>query len=130
GRGDGWRRAHFVPAVEYLQAQRVRAIVMRQFADATAPFDVYVAPYLDLRSLRPNAGGGAPPPGPRMTNFNAANICGYPCAGIPHGFTANGRPTSITFIGRPYGETPMLVVAKAYQDATKWHQMHPTLAKS
>ncbi len=43
-RSNGFRSSRLTPAIEYLQAQRVRAIVMRQFADAVAKFDVYLAP--------------------------------------------------------------------------------------
>ncbi|MBC7897515.1 MAG: amidase, partial [Cytophagaceae bacterium] len=44
-RGSGFRRGHFVPAIEYLQAQRIRGLIMQQLAEVTAPFDVWVAPY-------------------------------------------------------------------------------------
>src|SRR5438477_1635891 len=120
-RGDGWRRAHLIPAVEYLQAQRVRGQIQRQLAGATGRFDVYVAPYLDLRAMRPQA---PPPTGPIMAHFTAANLCGYPCISVPNGFTSTGVPTSITFLGRPYGEAAMLAVAKAYQDSTAWGARH------
>ena len=49
-RSNGMRQSRVVPAVEYLQAQRVRAMIMRQFADVVSKFDVYVAPYIDMRS--------------------------------------------------------------------------------
>jgi Asp-tRNA(Asn)/Glu-tRNA(Gln) amidotransferase A subunit family amidase len=138
GRGAGFRRGHFVPAIEYLQAQRVRGLIMQQFAEATAPFDVWVAPYLDMRAQRPTPpattpGGAAtppappPPPGPIMTHFSVANLCGYPCISVPNGFNAKGQPTNVTFLARPYHEAEMLAVAKAYQDATPWHRRHPTL---
>ncbi len=136
-RGAGFRRGHFVPAIEYLQAQRVRGMIMKQFADATAPFDVWVAPYLDMRRLTPPATGAAaaptpptspaPPPGPIMSHFSVANLCGYPCVSVPNGFNAKNQPTNVTFLARPYAEAPMLAVAKAYQDATPWHTRHPAL---
>lgn len=134
GRGTGFRRGHFIPAVEYLQAQRVRGLIMQQFADATAPFDVWVAPYLDMRAYRPppTPAPGAPPvvqppPGPIMSHFSVANLCGYPCISVPNGFNQKQQPTNVTFLARPYHEAEMLAVAKAYQDATPWHLRHPTL---
>jgi Asp-tRNA(Asn)/Glu-tRNA(Gln) amidotransferase A subunit family amidase len=51
-RGNGWRAARMIPAVEYLQAQRARSIMMMQLADATAAVDVYLAP------ANSGAGGG------------------------------------------------------------------------
>ena len=139
GRGTGFHRGHFVPAIEYLQAQRMRGLIMQQFADATAPFDVWVAPYIDMRAFRPEptprsgrAAGGAdapaaPPPGPIMSHFSVANLCGYPCISVPNGFNAKQQPTNVTFLARPYHEAEMLAVAKAYQDATPWHPRHPAL---
>ena len=133
GRGSGFRRGHFVPAIEYLQAQRVRGLIMQQFADATAPFDVWVAPYIDMRAPRPappapgTTPPPAPPPGPILTHFNVANLCGYPCVSVPNGFNAKKQPTNVTFLARPYHEAEMLAVAKAYQDAAGWHTRHPAL---
>ena len=107
---------------------------MQQFADATAPFDVWVAPYLDMRAYRPppTPAPGAPPvvqppPGPIMSHFSVANLCGYPCISVPNGFNQKQQPTNVTFLARPYHEAEMLAVAKAYQDATPWHLRHPTL---
>jgi Asp-tRNA(Asn)/Glu-tRNA(Gln) amidotransferase A subunit family amidase len=132
-RGSGFRRGHFVPAIEYLQAQRVRGLIMQQFADATAPFDVWVAPYIDMRAPRPTpptpgtTPPPAPPPGPIFAHFNVANLCGYPCVSVPNGFNTKKQPTNVTFLARPYHEAEMLAVAKAYQDAAGWHTRHPAL---
>lgn len=140
-RGAGFRRGHFVPAIEYLQAQRVRGLIMQQLATATASFDAWVAPYLDMRAFRPppspapSATGEtrpaappqAPPSGPIFTHFSVANLCGYPCVSVPNGFNAKQQPTNVTFLARPFHEASMLAVAKAYQDATPWHTRHPAM---
>jgi Asp-tRNA(Asn)/Glu-tRNA(Gln) amidotransferase A subunit family amidase len=47
---------------------------------------------------------------------------------VPTGFDEKGHPTSLTFIGKVYGEAEMLALARAYQDATDWHLKHPNLA--
>jgi Asp-tRNA(Asn)/Glu-tRNA(Gln) amidotransferase A subunit family amidase len=140
GRANGFRASRLVPAVEYLQAQRVRAMIMRQFADAVSKYDVYVAPYLDMRAGAgggrggrggrggdPNAPAAPPPPNAIRDHFQAANLCGYPAVSVPNGFTADGRPTSITFMGRLYAEAEMLAVARAYQEKSGWHLRHPSL---
>jgi Asp-tRNA(Asn)/Glu-tRNA(Gln) amidotransferase A subunit family amidase len=49
---------------------------------------------------------------------------------VPHGFNEKGNPTSLTFIGKLFGEAEMLAVAQAYQNATSWHQKHPKLFTS
>jgi Asp-tRNA(Asn)/Glu-tRNA(Gln) amidotransferase A subunit family amidase len=137
-RANGMRQSRVVPAVEYLQAQRVRAMVMRQFAAAVSKFDVYIAPYIDMRAGagagRAGAAGGdgAPPPTPPPSairdHFQVANLCGYPAVSVPNGFTAEGRPTSITFLGRLYAEAEMLAVARAYQERAGFHLKHPRLS--
>jgi Asp-tRNA(Asn)/Glu-tRNA(Gln) amidotransferase A subunit family amidase len=151
-RANGMRQSRVVPAVEYLQAQRVRAIVMRQFAAAVSKFDVYIAPYIDMRAGaagragadgRATGAGGdgragaagrsdAPPPTPAPSairdHFSIANLCGYPAVSVPNGFTAEGRPTSITFLARLYAEAEMLAVARAYQERAGFHLKHPRLS--
>src|SRR3954469_21655004 len=138
-RANGMRQSRVVPAVEYLQAQRVRAMVMRQFAAAVSKFDVYIAPYIDMRAGaaggagRAGAAGGsgraeAPTPSAIRDHFQVANLCGYPAVSVPNGFTAEGRPTSITFLGRLYAEAEMLAVARAYQERAGFHLKHPRLS--
>jgi Asp-tRNA(Asn)/Glu-tRNA(Gln) amidotransferase A subunit family amidase len=139
GRSNGMRQSRLVPAVEYLQTQRVRAMIMRQFAATVSKFDVYIAPYIDMRAGgagRAGAAGrageaaGAVPPPPASAirdHFSAANLCGYPAVSVPNGFTAEGRPTSITFLGRLYAEAEMLALARAYQERAGFHLKHPRL---
>jgi Asp-tRNA(Asn)/Glu-tRNA(Gln) amidotransferase A subunit family amidase len=144
-RANGMRQSRVVPAVEYLQTQRVRAMIMRQFAAAVSKFDVYIAPYIDMRAGRAEGAGGdgrdggagrtsrsdaappTPPPSAIRDHFQAANLCGYPAVSVPNGFTAEGRPTSITFLGRLYAEAEMLAVARAYQERAGFHLKHPRL---
>jgi Asp-tRNA(Asn)/Glu-tRNA(Gln) amidotransferase A subunit family amidase len=139
------RQSRLVPAVEYLQAQRVRAMIMRQFAATVSKYDVYIAPYIDMRAGgagragqagraggagqagRPGRAGGPPPPSAIRDHFQIANLCGYPAVSVPNGFTAEGRPTSITFLGRLYAEAEMLALARAYQDRAGFHLKHPRL---
>ncbi|MEW6320669.1 MAG: amidase family protein [Acidobacteriota bacterium] len=139
GRANGMRSSRLVPAVEYLQAQRVRAQVMRQFAAAVSRFDVYIAPYMAMRGGTGGPptppGGSTPPAGPPpqqrpsviRDHFQVANLCGYPAVSVPHGFTADGLPTSITFLGRLYNETAILGLARAYQERAGWHRKTPSI---
>jgi Asp-tRNA(Asn)/Glu-tRNA(Gln) amidotransferase A subunit family amidase len=61
-------------------------------------------------------------------HFQVANICGYPAASVPNGFTKEGKPTAITFLGRLYNEAAILALARAYQDRAGWHKRTPTLS--
>ena len=106
-----FRSSRFVPAVEYIQANRARTKLINDMAVQlkAAKLDVYVSPTY--------AGG----------NLTLTNLTGHPCVVLPNGFTTKNLPTSITFMGQLFEEGKVLAVAKAYQDATNWHKRHPTL---
>ena len=104
-----FRQARTIPAVEYLQANRLRTMVMHAMAELMSEVDVYVCP---------SYGG---------SNLLLTNLTGHPCVVLPNGFTEKGTPTSITFMGNLFGEAETLAVAKAYQDATDFHLLHPKL---
>jgi Asp-tRNA(Asn)/Glu-tRNA(Gln) amidotransferase A subunit family amidase len=110
--------ARLIPAADYLDANRARSLLMREMARVMSDVDVYVVPF-DYADYTPN---------PVATlNTTITNLTGQPCVVVPHGFNEKGNPTSLTFVGRVFGEASMLAVAKAYQDATEWHLKHPKL---
>lgn len=106
-----FRSSRFIPAVEYVQANRIRTKLINDMYQVLqkAGVDVYVTPAY--------AGG----------NLTLTNLTGHPCVVLPNGFNQRGLPTSITFCGQLYEEGKVLAVAKAYQDATDWHKKHPGL---
>jgi Asp-tRNA(Asn)/Glu-tRNA(Gln) amidotransferase A subunit family amidase len=56
------------------------------------------------------------------------NLTGHPAIALPNGFNQRtGLPTSITMLANYWDEAVLLRVAKAYQDATDWDEMHPPL---
>lgn len=46
---------------------------------------------------------------------------------VPNGFRQNGLPTSISFTGKLFEEGKLMQVARAYQEASEWHEMHPEM---
>lgn len=104
-----FRTARFIPAVDYINASRIRQTLIEQYHQATKDFDVIVSPSF----------GG--------TQLLTTNLTGHPCAVVPNGFNANGSPTSISFIGKLYGEAAILALARAYQEASEWDEKHPPL---
>jgi len=107
-----------LPAADYLNANRVRALLMQEMAQIMSEVDVYVLPF-DYADYTPN---------PIATVNNAVtNLTGQPSVCVPHGFDEKGHPTSLTFIGKLYGDAEMLALARAYQNATDWHLKHPNL---
>jgi Asp-tRNA(Asn)/Glu-tRNA(Gln) amidotransferase A subunit family amidase len=141
GRANGWKGARVLPAVDYLQAQRIRMMMMMKLAEATAHVDVYLGPGNGGGGGRGGgaaaaAAAGAEPPatpqrqGAGQRHSSMANLATYPAVAVPNGFNAAGVPTSITFFARPFGESELLAVVKAYQDATGFHLKRPALPLS
>jgi Asp-tRNA(Asn)/Glu-tRNA(Gln) amidotransferase A subunit family amidase len=54
-----------------------------------------------------------------------ANLACYPAVNVPNGFASTGQPTNVVFYARPFGETELLALAKAYQDAAGFHLKKP-----
>jgi Asp-tRNA(Asn)/Glu-tRNA(Gln) amidotransferase A subunit family amidase len=106
---NSFRSSRFIPAVEYIEANRVRYLLVQEMQKLMKDIDVYVAPSF----------GGS--------NLLLTNLTGHPCVVLPNGFTKEGTPTSISFTGKLFGEAKLLAVAKAYQDATGFHLKHPKL---
>ena len=103
------RAARFIPAVEYINANRIRTQLMQNMAQIMRETDVFVVPSFAANALR-------------ITNYT-----GHPTVVVPNGFSDRHTPTSISFIGGLYQEAETLSVAKAYQDATDWHLQYPDL---
>ncbi len=128
GRANSFRSSRVIPAVEYLQGQRARSMMMAKLAEATADVDVYLAPANQGGGGggRGRAGGGNR--GVVGRHFSMANLACYPALNVVNGFTEAGTPTCITFYARPFAEAELLAFGKAYQDASGFHLKHPALA--
>ena len=102
-----FREARFIPAVEYINANRARTLLNQKMSELMNSIDVYIIPSFF------------------KDNLLRTNLTGQPCVVLPNGFNEKGRPTSISFIGGLYGDGKVLAVAKAYQEATSWHKNYP-----
>lgn len=121
-----YRVERFVPAVEFIQASRVRTLLMEAMAKTMSNIDVYVAPLISARAARGAAASSAQSAIRLNTSMHA--MTGHPAIVVRNGFGPEGWPTSMLFTGQVYGEAKMLRLAHAYQEATKWHEKHPVLA--
>ena len=102
-----FREARFIPAVEYINANRARSLLNQEMANLMEKVDVYLIPsYYGDNLLR-------------------TNLTGHPCVVVPNGFNDKGSPTSISFIGNLYHDGNVLAVAKAFQEASDWHKKYP-----
>jgi len=105
---NSFRSARFIPAVEYIRAQRARTLLMREMDALMSSWDVFVSP------------------APASASLLITNLTGHPAVCVPCGFL-KGLPQSIMFTGGLYDEGAPLRVALAFERATDWHTMHPTL---
>jgi aspartyl-tRNA(Asn)/glutamyl-tRNA(Gln) amidotransferase subunit A len=112
-----------IPAVDYLQAMRLRAPMKRALAELFERFDAVVAPTRatvaypadrNFEDAYPGVGGGPP-------LIPAGNLCGLPALAIPNGFGDNRLPTSLSFLGPAFSERELLALGNAYQERTDWH---------
>ena len=105
---NSFRSARFIPAVEYLRAQRARTLLMREMDTLMQNWDAFVSP------------------APGSASLLITNLTGHPQAVLPCGFL-NNLPQALMFTGKLYDEVTLLRVALAFEKATKWHTMHPQL---
>jgi Asp-tRNA(Asn)/Glu-tRNA(Gln) amidotransferase A subunit family amidase len=97
------RAGRFIPAVEYIQANRYRMRVMKQLDAAMSGLDLFL---------------GA---NPLLTNR-----LGLPILSIPNGFL-EGSPTALQMTGKLFGEPELLLLGHAFQERTYHHLKHPAL---
>ncbi len=102
-----FRTSRMIPAVEYLQANRVRTMLMEAVHGALQGVDVFITP---------SFGGNV---------LLTTNLTGHPTVVVPSGFQDDGTPVSISFVGQLWADGEALAVAKAYQDSTEHHRAHP-----
>jgi len=168
-RGGSRAGSWLTPAVEFIQQQRVRMMMMMELEKATRGLDVYVVASNNTggtptpargrgaagdpadpaaaaaagraggdpaaagrggegRGGRGGGGGAAGAGGgsPAQRHSTMANLACYPAINIPNGFAENGQPTNVTFFARPFGETELLALAVAYQEASGFYKQKPT----
>jgi Asp-tRNA(Asn)/Glu-tRNA(Gln) amidotransferase A subunit family amidase len=105
---NSFRTSRFIPAVEYLRAQRARTLLMREMDRLMSNWDVFVSP------------------APGSASLLLTNLTGHPAVVLPCGFI-NNLPQAIMFTGNLYDEGAPLRVALAYERATQWHTRSPKL---
>jgi Asp-tRNA(Asn)/Glu-tRNA(Gln) amidotransferase A subunit family amidase len=103
-----FQAGQFISASDYLRANRIRSLLMQEMEEVMDRVDLYV--------------GG--------DDLLLTNLTGHPSIVMPDGVVGKGRmqrPPSITFTGRLFGESELLAVGHAYQQATGFHLQHPPM---
>ncbi len=108
-RANSLRQARFIPAVEYLQANRYRTVMIEKLQKLFSRYDIIIAPAQGFRlSL-------------------ATNLSGHPAISVPNGFDKKGHPTAVILYGNLYDEGPLLEAAWLFQMSTAYEEKHPEL---
>jgi Asp-tRNA(Asn)/Glu-tRNA(Gln) amidotransferase A subunit family amidase len=122
-----FRFARFYSAVDYVQANRARTLAIQQVSALFEKVDIIVA----------SSGG---------QQLVATNLTGHPAVIVPNGLRGSdaptppktdngeedniggpGTPVSITFLAGLYQDAKLAAFAHAYQQATNFNKLHPTL---
>lgn len=106
-RANSLRQSRFIPAVEYLQANRHRRVLIEQMHAIMQDIDVLISPTFGGRQLL------------------ITNLTGHPVIAIPTGLDKENHPTSLTLVGNLYDEGTILALAKAFQEKTTFDELHP-----
>jgi Asp-tRNA(Asn)/Glu-tRNA(Gln) amidotransferase A subunit family amidase len=106
---NAFRSARLLPAVDYVNANRLRSKMIEEVDAIMKNFDVIVTSNFGVNQLQ------------------ITNMTGHPVIVMPNGFLNDGRPSSITFLGNLFDEATILSLAKAYQDATDFEDKHPEM---
>jgi Asp-tRNA(Asn)/Glu-tRNA(Gln) amidotransferase A subunit family amidase len=102
-----FRTHRYVPAVEYIRAQRARTLLMRQMDALMSQYDVFLSPT-------------------NSSSLGLTNLTGHPALALRAGFL-DDMPVEVMITGRLYEEGTVLRVGLAYERATEWHLKNPDL---
>ncbi len=104
---NAFRKARFVPAVEYIQAQRIRTVLMERMNAMLENVDAFI---FTLST-----------PGMLL----GTNLTGHPALPLPAGFTEAGEPQGVILGGKLFDEATLITLGRAFQGATDFHTRRP-----
>jgi aspartyl-tRNA(Asn)/glutamyl-tRNA(Gln) amidotransferase subunit A len=112
----------------YLKAQRVRALVRKDFGDVFKRCDAIVTPTAPTTAFKL----GEKIEDPLQMYLSdiytiSINLAGLPAVSLPCGFDGEGMPIGLQIIGKHFDEATILRVADAYERATEWHKKKPRI---
>lgn len=123
----------FVPAADYVKAQRVRNLVRQDFEKAFKQVDVILTPTTPTPALlhgqqKVKIGDFEEGALDSLWRFTyTQNVTGLPAMSVPCGFSAAGLPIGLQIIGRAFDEETVLRVGHAFEVHTEWHKRRPQL---
>lgn len=123
----------FIPAADYVRAQRVRQRMAQDLRSAMTGVDALVLPALPVPAYpigqrTMTVGGQEEDVLAIITRYTSLfNVTGHPAVVLPCGFTSEGLPVGLQIVGHPFQEARLLRVAHAYEQAAGLHSWRPPL---
>lgn len=113
-------------ATDYVKALRLRGKMAKVADEIMAPYDAIIGPTRSAVASPIDQDFRSVVTGHSRDILGAVgNGAGLPAISVPSGFTDDGLPTGIQFMGRAYDENRVIEIAHAYQSMTNWHKRHP-----
>jgi aspartyl-tRNA(Asn)/glutamyl-tRNA(Gln) amidotransferase subunit A len=121
-------QAAFLTAADYLRARQVGRVVGAMVDAALRDVDALVMPTSPVVTAE-----AARQPEAHRRGINASftapfNLTGHPACSVPCGVSTTGLPMGLQIVGRAHDEGTILRLAYAYEHATPWHTLRPSLA--
>ena len=115
-----------VLAKDYIRALRLRGIMAKSIEEVMLPFDAIIGPSRRSVATPINQEFRRTMSGIRRDPMGAiGNGAGLPSISVPCGFSKDGLPVGVQFMGRAYDENKIIAIARKYQSITDWHKKHP-----
>ncbi len=119
-----FRMGGLFTAGEYVQAQRVRHVLKREFAAALQQVDLIASP--TMSNPAPAFNNVDVMTTARMPSFTGPyNLTGMPAISVPCGFTNAGLPVGLQLAGKPFDEPTVLRAAYTYQQRMRLFEKRP-----
>jgi len=123
----------FISAIDYIQAQRARALFYHQSLRLFEKVDLLAGPTVPVTAFKigldkvkvgqANVGAIS-----LLTQYTRPfNLNGFPAITLPCGFSDDGLPIGLQLAGRPFEEEMVLRLAHAYEASTDWHLRRPRI---
>ncbi len=130
---DNLRLGAMIPAIDYLDAQRVRRWIRDGIERTLADYDVLVfptqpivAPPIDSYQVAGSLSDDVLDV--EIGHTGIANLTGHPALSILAGFTGEGLPVGMQLTGRMFDEATILRLGHAFETATAWHMRRPPVS--
>ena len=108
-RANSLRQSRFIPAVEYIQANRHRQVLIEKMDEFMSEYDIIISPTCG------------------NSQMFITNLTGHPVVSIPTGLDGKGHPTSITLVGRLFEEEKIIRLAKVFQELSDFEDLVPPM---